>query len=111
MAIDLAAKASDGRLSKTDVDRFKRQLVRETSHLVPNPFGIAGGLRRQATKSDRWPVESPGWWGLLFDPKAYWSWEHGVTSPDYEEARETRIENEREELESKREKAADSWED
>jgi hypothetical protein len=104
-ATKYAEKAADGRATEADRRKLKRAAWRTTSHLIPNPFGIAGGLRREAGATERYPNVSPGWLGFLWDPEAEWTMKEGVTSPTYREGKIERREKRAEKLERERERA------
>jgi hypothetical protein len=107
-ATKYAEKAADGRATEADRRKLKRAAWRTTSHLIPNPFGIAGGLRREAGSTERYPNVSPGWLGFLWDPEAEWNLQEGVTSPSYREGKIERREKRAEKLERERERGCDN---
>jgi hypothetical protein len=109
-------KAVDGRATNADRKRLGRALATMTNHVVPNPGGISGGLRREVMATERYPNDSPGWLGFLWDAEAEWNAMEGVTSPTYrereregKEARAEKKERERERAEEERLEAAEGF--
>jgi hypothetical protein len=111
----LAHKA-DGKLSRADMDAFKRAALKMTRHVpvLNMPFGVGSSLRSRAIakmrRGEPKAQPSPGWAGA-FDRGATWNPQRGVTSPASEAKRKQDVEDWRDRDERERENAATSWED
>jgi hypothetical protein len=103
-------KWSSGKLSKSDFEKLKRDLVNYSAHvpLLNAPLGIGGALRRGVNTPKGKANTAPGWSGVGQEG-ATWNPARGVTSPASERQRLEDLEDWRERDARERENAESSW--